>query len=41
MFVALLTATIASTSAIELFTAGSVAAVALYTGTTKIKTKVK
>ena len=41
MFLAFLTATIASTSAIELFTAGSIAAVALYTGTTKVKVKVK
>lgn len=41
MILGLITATVASTSAIELFTAGSVAAVALFTGTTKIKAKVK
>ena len=34
MILGLITATVASTSAIELFTAGSVAAVALFTGTT-------
>ena len=41
MILGLITATVASTSVIELFTAGSVAAVALFTGTTKIKAKVK
>ncbi len=40
MFLAFLT-TVASTTAIQLFTAGSIAAVALYTGTTRIKVKVK
>ena len=40
MFLAFL-ATVTSTTAIELFTAGSIAAVALYTGTTKVKVKVK
>lgn len=34
-----LTMTAATLSSIELFTAGSIAAVALYTGTTKIKFK--
>lgn len=40
MILGLLTATV-GTTAIEMFTAGSVAAIALYTGTTKIKAKVK
>ena len=41
MFLTFLTATIASTTAIEMFSSGSIAAVSVYTGTTKIKVKVK